>query len=232
MVQISYNEELFESCSYSDRLLNKLKTLNHTSPNKVNLSEIKKAIYIARKFHGEQKRESGEPYYSHPLEVAYMVADYLFKTEYLITSILHDTLEDTKLTQGMIEELFNKNIAQQVEGLTRIKQHGKISSAELVEILWQQKEYELLLIKQFDRLHNMLTINAKSPEKIKKITKETFETFILLAAFLGIPNVEEQLIQICQNISNSQSITIEELLPFGSDQDLLALLSQNDATHK
>jgi (p)ppGpp synthase/HD superfamily hydrolase len=97
----------FEPCPYSTRLLDKLLVLNEQA--KFELTAIKKAIYYAKIYHG--KRQSGEPYYSHPLEVAYLIADYLFRTDIIITSILHDTLEDTTLTFEMIEHSFGIVIA-------------------------------------------------------------------------------------------------------------------------
>ena len=155
----------FDSCIYSNRLLDKLLLINATKPkmNKINIVEVQKAIYYAKKYHGAQKRQSGEPYYSHPLEVAYMIAGYLFRTDVLVASILHDTIEDTDLTFEMIESIFGFVVAEHVMDLTRVKEGGKISSAEMVELLWLQKKYDVLLIKQFDRLHNMQTIGAKSP---------------------------------------------------------------------
>ncbi|PCH57458.1 MAG: guanosine polyphosphate pyrophosphohydrolase, partial [Legionellales bacterium] len=178
-------EDQFVSCRYSARLLSKLSLLHEKYGTPIDLGEIKKAIYYARKYHGTQLRKSGEPFYSHPLEVAAMVADYLFRTDIIIVSILHDTVEDTEMTVDMISTIFDDKIAEQVFDLTRIKTDGKISSAELVEMLWHEKKYEVLLIKQFDRLHNMLTIGAKSWEKIKKTNSETISTFIVLAAYLG-----------------------------------------------
>ena len=77
----------FISCPYSDKLINKIISLNKTTNRTVDVNEIKKAVYYAKKYHGTQKRDSGEPYYSHPLEVAYMVSDYLFRTDIIITSI-------------------------------------------------------------------------------------------------------------------------------------------------
>jgi len=203
-----YNNNLelkFESCWYSNRLLDKLLLMNEKTSHKINILEVQKAIYYAKHYHGEQKRQSGEPYYSHPLEVAYMVSDYLFRTDILVTSILHDTLEDTELTFEMIKYIFGEVVASQVEDLTRIKENRKISSAEMVESLWLQKKYDLLLIKQFDRLHNMQTIGVKSFEKIRKITKETISTFTVLAAYLGIRNIEEELIQSCTTFIEKDS---------------------------
>jgi (p)ppGpp synthase/HD superfamily hydrolase len=185
----------FETCDYSDRLLNRLLLLNkqseHTAnKNIIDITEVKKAIYYAKKYHGAQKRQSGEPYYSHPIEVAYLVLDYtskkstkFFRTDMLITSILHDTIEDTELTERMIADIFGKLVATQVQDLTRVKMHQKISSTEMVNSLWLQGKYDILLIKLFDRIHNMRTIGVKSPEKVIKIVKETMHTFLPLARY-------------------------------------------------
>jgi (p)ppGpp synthase/HD superfamily hydrolase len=198
-----------DRCEYSNRLLDKLLLLNEAKPaeGKIDISKVKKAIYYAKKYHGDQKRQSGEPYYSHPFEVAYMISDYLFRTDIIVTSILHDTIEDTELTFEMIRKLFGEVIAHQVMDLTRITggDGRKISSAEMVGFLFEQKKYDLLLIKQFDRLHNMQSIGAKSPEKIKKITEETIGTFTVLAAFLGIRSIEEELIQSCTTFTSAEN---------------------------
>ena len=89
-------------CSYSIRLIDKLKSLD--TKNLLDFNLINKAIYWARKYHGEQKRKSGEPYYTHPLKVAYMISDYKLKTDVIVASILHDIIEDTEVTAGMILE--------------------------------------------------------------------------------------------------------------------------------
>ena len=199
----------FDSCKYSNRLLDKLLLLNEdkSKEDKIDISKVQKAIYYAKKYHGDQKRQSGEPYYSHPFEVAYMISDYLFRTDIIVTSILHDTIEDTELTFEMIRKLFGEVIAHQVMDLTRITggDGRKISSAEMVGFLFEQKKYDLLLIKQFDRLHNMQSIGAKSLEKIKKITEETIGTFTVLAAFLGIRSIEEELIQSCTTFTSAEN---------------------------
>jgi len=129
----------FEPCIYSDRLINKLVDLNDISEDKVDIREVKKAIYYARKYHAGQKRQSGEDYYSHPIEVAFLVSDYLFKTNIIVTSILHDIIEDTKLNFEMIKDIFGEKIAINVNDLTRIKPDRKISSEEMVQILWVEK---------------------------------------------------------------------------------------------
>ena len=101
MEDINNWQTKFESCQYADKLINKLLLLNEIAKDPVNIQEVKKAIYYAKKYHADQKRKSGEPYYCHPVEVAYMVADRCFKTDILVTSILHDVIEDTTFTEEM-----------------------------------------------------------------------------------------------------------------------------------
>ncbi|OZG31522.1 MULTISPECIES: HD domain-containing protein [Rickettsieae] len=214
MEDIANWQAKFECCDYSDKLLNKLILLNNKVPYPVDIREIIKAIYYAKKYHGSQRRQSGEPYYSHPIEVAYMVAQYtaqeiptLFKTEMIVTSLLHDTIEDTALTEEMIARIFGSIVANQVEGLTRIKPYGKISAKETLDLLFQQERYDVILIKLFDRIHNLQTLRAKSSEKALKIVKETVGYFITLCVQLEIPIAERQLTKLCyQNLSTNGSI--------------------------
>lgn len=187
----------FEPCEYSNKLLNKILLKNETQEQPVSVSEVKKAIYYAKKYHGKQMRKSGEPYYSHPLEVAYKVSDYLFKTNIMVVCVLHDTIEDTALTFNMIADIFSREIAEQVNDLTRIKSDRKISSAEMVETLWLEKKYDLLLVKLFDRLHNMQTIEAMSKEKGQKTIDETLKYFLVLSEMMKLPNLSDYLYSEC-----------------------------------
>ena len=200
MEDISCWETKFKACVYSNKLLDKLLRLNEKTDNKINIIEIKKAIYYAKKYHRDQKRLSGEPYYSHPLEIAYNIADCFFTTDILVTSILHDTIEDTKLTEKMIEYIFGPTIASQVESLTRIKPDRKISSAEMVKQLYAQKKFDLLVVKIFDRLHNMQTITSKPTEKIKQCLEETIKNFISLSIYLSENMPKMQLDQKITNL--------------------------------
>ncbi len=199
-------------CYYSERLINKLLILNERAKDKIDMKMVKKAIYFAKKSHGDQKRQSGEPYYTHPIEVAYMISDYLFRTDIIVTSILHDTIEDTVLTKKMIAESFGDIIARQVEDLTRIKEDGKITSAEMVERLYKEKKKDVLLIKLFDRLHNTQTIGAKSPEKIKKIIRETLNYFIILVPYLGVSGIEKQFYKLCWNVLHQTQFADKTLI--------------------
>ncbi len=199
MKKINYwNNSKYQYCAYAERLLNELISLNEKVKQPIDMYEVKKCIYYAKKYHSSQMRQSSEPYYSHPIEVAYMLAQYTalelpqyFRTDMIVTALLHDTIEDTQLTEKMIAYIFGSQVASQVQDLTRVKPHGKISSAEMVEMLYKEKKHDVLLVKLFDRLHNIRTVSAKSPEKAKKITEDTLRYFIVLAEYLGLPSVSK-----------------------------------------
>ena len=167
-------------CQYSIRLIDRLKSLD--TKNVLDFDLINKAIYWAKKYHGEQKRKSGEPYYSHPLEVAYMISEYKLKTDVIVGSILHDIIEDTEVTAGMIVDNFSWRIAEMVDRLTRDRPDGtKLSVEEVLNNAYQKQDEEVLLIKLFDRLHNLTTLDAMTDEKKKKIALETLSSFLAIA---------------------------------------------------
>ncbi len=197
MEDINDWQSKFKPCLYSNRLLDKILLKNQIADPAIDFGEVKKATYYAKKYHGEQLRKSGEPYYSHPLEVAYRVSDYLFKTNIMVVCILHDTIEDTALTFSMIESIFGQEIANQVYDLTRIKSDRKISAAELIESLWLEKKYDLLLVKLFDRLHNMQTIAAMSPKKAQSTIDETLKYFLVLSEMMNLPSLCDYLYNEC-----------------------------------
>jgi len=163
-----------EPCYYSTRLLEKLKLLD--TKNVLDFELINKAIYWAKKYHGDQKRKSGEPYYSHPLEVAYMVSDYNLKTDVIAASILHDIIEDTEVTAGIILDNFSWRIAEMVDRLTRDRPDGsKLSVEEIINNAYKKNDKEVLLIKVIDRLHNLSTVSYIKKQNIKKQIKETYD---------------------------------------------------------
>lgn len=198
-------------CCYSEKLINKLLILNERAKDKIDMKMVKKAIYFAKKYHGDQKRQSGEPYYTHPIEVAYMLAEYTavvmpkyFRTDMIVTALLHDTIEDTQLTEENIADAFSTKVASQVQDLTRVKFYGKISAGETVNLLFPQHKDDVLCIKLFDRLHNMSTINTKSADKIQKIIKETLTYFIPLSMYLNFNTITEELERLCLITYNQQ----------------------------
>jgi (p)ppGpp synthase/HD superfamily hydrolase len=216
-------QDKFVSCKYSEQLLNKIVLLNQQpanyARNQVNITQIKKAIYYAKKYHAHQTRDSGEPFYSHPLAVATMVADYCFKTDILVTSILHDTIEDTSLDKQTISYIFDDNIAEQVDNLTRIQLNTTISCKQLLKSLWQNNNQDILIVKLLDRLHNMQTISSKSPTKQLATTKETLVEFGILSIMLKFNNpgnvlfnnLDQELLNICyKNLFNTIPLTNQE----------------------
>ncbi|WP_371218905.1 HD domain-containing protein [Orientia tsutsugamushi] len=183
---------------YSESLINKLFRTNVRFNTKIDLDKVKKAIFYVKKYHGNQKRDTGEPYYMHPLEVALMVADYSFKTDTIITAILHDVIEDTKLTKEKIAMEFNDNIAEQVLALTRNRGGKKTSSMKMIQTLVNQDKVELLLIKLFDRLDNIKTIFIKPAKRRQEIILETQQEFIPLAEYLKLPEIAIELNKYCE----------------------------------
>ncbi|SPM44446.1 (p)pGpp hydrolase [Orientia tsutsugamushi] len=183
---------------YSESLLNKLFETNVRFNTEIDLDKVEKAIFYAQKYHGQQKRDTGELYYTHPLEVAYMVSDYSFETDTIITAILHDTLEDTTLTKEKIVKVFGRKVAEQVSDLTRIKDNKKISSREMIQTLYNRNKTELLLIKLFDRFHNIQTVSIKPYEKRQEIILETQQEFIPLAEYLKLREIAIELNKYCK----------------------------------
>jgi (p)ppGpp synthase/HD superfamily hydrolase len=114
----------------------------------------------------------------------------------------------------MIQSIFSQEIANQVSDLTRIKADRKISAAELIEALWSEKKYDLVLVKLFDRLHNMQTIGAMSPKKAQSTINETLKYFLVLSEMMNLPNLCDYLYNECHK-ANVISGLIEEDCIFG-----------------
>lgn len=163
--------DCFISCNYSIRLIEKLKSLD--TEDVLDFEVINKAISFAKKYHQGQLRKSGEPFYSHPLEVAYIISDYNLKTDVIAASILHDIVEDTEVTIKIILENFGPRIAEMVDRLTRDRPDGsKLSIKELLNNAYELRDQEVLLIKLIDRLHNIRTIKSMSAQKIEKLLRK------------------------------------------------------------
>lgn len=221
------------SCKYSIRLIEKLKLLD--TQNVLDFELINKAIYWARKYHSDQKRKSGEPYYFHPLAVAYMISDYNLKTDIIAASILHDLVEDTEVTIDMIQGTFGERIAEMVDRLTRDRPDGtKLTVEQVLNNAYHLKDKEVLLIKLFDRLHNIQTIGGLSVEKTEKATKETLKNFITLSIYLGekvsgLLEIEKMLTELCyQSISVRQPQVQNQQMIFEDSFQLLSPNFQND----
>ena len=216
-------------CFYSLRLLDKLKRIDIEKNTGLDFIIIEKAISFAKKYHDGQMRQTGDPFYSHPLEVAYMVSDYLPKTNVIVASILHDVVEDTEVTVSMIVDNFSWRIAEMVDRLTCDRPDGiKLSVATILNSSYQAKDKEVMLIKLFDRLHNIQTLGVKTPEKTKKIVNETLITFITLSMHLGLLEVEQKLLNSCMyyTAKNKEELQKEDpIFSFNNNSPLLSLVS-------
>ena len=161
---------------------------------------IEAACDFAKLKHEGQTRSSGEPYYTHPLEVAQILANMKMDMGTIVTAILHDTIEDTDATYEDIEKLFGKEVAELVNGvskLTRIESQtveGKQAENFRKLLLAMSEDIRVLLVKLADRLHNMRTIDGISKEfKRRRIALETLEIYVPLAERIGIHQIKEEL---------------------------------------
>lgn len=168
---------------------------------------VKKAIDFAIKYHGSQKRASGDPYYYHPLEVAEIVSEMRLDSDSIVTAILHDTLEDTDLTIEEIEKHFSPEIAKLVDGVTKLTKikfkPDNVRQAENFRklLLAMSDDIRVLLVKLADRLHNMRTIEfISNPDKKKRIALETMEIYAPLAERMGMQKIKVEFQDICFNV--------------------------------
>ena len=138
---------------------------------------INKAIYWAKKYHGNQKRKSGELYYTHPLEVAYMISEHKLKTDVIVASILHDIIEDTEVTAGMIIDNFSWRIAEMVDRLTRDRPNGtKLSVEDILNVereLGKLREEIEATEGRLNYLSNQVSFSTLSVSFYKKVFNET-----------------------------------------------------------
>src|SRR5688500_6982217 len=156
-------------------------------------------VYTVQK-HGTQKRASGDPYFSHPVEVAGLMTDLKLDQETIVTALLHDTVEDTLATIEDIEKNFGVDIAKLVDGVTKLSKIEQLTDDERVAenlrkfLLAMSEDIRVLLVKLADRLHNMRTLHfIKSPEKRRSIARETMEIYAPLAERIGMREFKEEL---------------------------------------
>jgi len=149
-------------------------------------------VYTVQK-HGSQKRASGDPYFSHPVEVAGLMTELKLDQETIITALLHDTVEDTLATVEEVERLFGPEVARLVDGVTKLSKIETMSDKERAAenlrkfLLAMSEDLRVLLVKLADRLHNMRTLHyIKSEEKRRRIARETMEIYAPLAERVGM----------------------------------------------
>jgi len=161
---------------------------------------LNRAYVFAMKAHGAQTRASGDPYFSHPLEVAGILTDLKLDASTIITALLHDVVEDTETTTEDIEQVFGGQIARLVDGVTKLGrlelQSEETRSAENFRklLIAMSEDIRVLLVKLADRLHNMQTLHhIPSEEKRRRIARETMEIYAPLAERIGIQGLKDEL---------------------------------------
>ncbi|WP_182085638.1 bifunctional (p)ppGpp synthetase/guanosine-3',5'-bis(diphosphate) 3'-pyrophosphohydrolase [Aureimonas sp. ME7] len=168
---------------------------------KPNLDEalLNRAYVYAMQKHGAQKRVNGDPYFSHPLEVAAILTNLRLDEATIATALLHDTIEDTDATRKELDHLFGQKIGTLVEGLTKIRRldlvSKKTAQAENLRklLLAIADDIRVLLVKLADRLHNMRTLHHMKPEKRARIAEETMDIYAPLAGRMGMHDMREEL---------------------------------------
>ena len=192
----------------SEELINKVKVYNKfLNPEKLN-----KAYNFAVKAHENQKRYSGDPYSIHPIAVANILTELKLDSATIATGLLHDTIEDTHATYETIKNEFGQEVADLVDGVTKISvfenQATSTSKAENFRklILATSKDIRVLLVKIADRLHNMRTIDAISKiEKKERIAKETMEIYAPLADRMGMHRIRDELEDLSFKVLNNNA---------------------------
>ncbi len=192
----------------NEELIEKVRSYNRF----FNPETLTKAYNFALNAHKNQKRDAGDPYISHPVEVANILTDLKLDSATITTGLLHDTIEDTKATYNSVKEEFGKEVADLVDGVTKIsaleEKAVNNSKAENLRklILATSKDIRVLLVKLADRLHNMRTINSvkDSSKKIRK-AKETMEIYAPLADRMGMNRIRDELEDLSFSILNSEA---------------------------
>ncbi len=181
-----------------DQIIYKLKEFNP----KADVDLVRLAYDFAKTAHYGQKRKSGEPYIQHSLHTAYTLTQIKADVPTIIAGILHDVPEDTKYTLKDIEKNFGKEIASLVRGITKLSKIKYRGVERYIESLRKMflaitSDLRIALIKFADRLHNLKTLDAQTPEKQQRIARETIEIFAPIAGLLGVEHLKWQIEDIC-----------------------------------
>src|SRR5437868_11447899 len=175
---------------------------------------LNRAYVYAMRAHGEQTRASGDPYFSHPLEVAAILTTLKLDDATIVAALLHDTIEDTEATRAEIDQLFGKDIGRLVEGLTKLKRLDLVSrEAKQAEnlrklLLAIAEDVRVLLVKLADRLHNMRTLDHMPPEARRRVAEETIDIYAPLAARIGMYEMREELENLAFRELNPEAFSV------------------------
>jgi guanosine-3',5'-bis(diphosphate) 3'-pyrophosphohydrolase len=195
---------------------------------------LNRAYVFSMKAHGSQQRASGDPYFSHPVEVAGILSEKKLDTASIVTGLLHDTVEDTVATLEDIERLFGNEVSRLVDGVTKLGQlelqSDQTKQAENFGklLLAMSEDIRVLLVKLADRLHNMRTLSyIRNPEKRARIARETMDIYAPLAERIGIRDWKDELEDLAfQEMNTDARVSIVNRLGFlrGRGDDLVGLV--------
>ena len=178
---------------------------------RTNADLIRKAYAYGYKMHDGQVRKSGEPYFTHPVAVAAILTEQRLDDATIVTALLHDTIEDTRSTYTEVAELFGSEIAELVDGVTKLT-NLQLSSAQSQQaenfrklFMAMSKDLRVILVKLADRLHNMRTIKSMKPEKQAQKARETMEIFAPLAGRMGMQWMREELEDLAFRVLNPEA---------------------------
>jgi GTP diphosphokinase / guanosine-3',5'-bis(diphosphate) 3'-diphosphatase len=200
----------------NNELINKIKTYNKF----LNTESLNKAYNFALEAHQNQQREEGVPYIIHPVAVAKILTDLKLDSATITTGLLHDTIEDTKVTYEKVKKEFGEEVANLVDGVTKISElESKASTDSKAEnfrklIIATSKDIRVLLVKLADRLHNMRTIQfVKDKDKIIRKAKETMEIYAPLADRMGMNRIRDELEDLSFSVLNkpARDLILERL---------------------
>ncbi len=167
------------------------------------IKEIYRAYLFGANYHSGQTRKSGEPYICHPIAVARILAEMQMDYKCLIGAVLHDVIEDTSATKKMVTEEFDEEIADLVDGVSKLTKIDSVSHAEAQAdnirkmLLAMTKDIRVILIKLADRLHNMRTLDVMRPKKRRRISSETLDIYAPIANRLGLNHIRLELEELC-----------------------------------
>ena len=203
MLEVAAIAPSAETDSPESKLLKQLTTIAGSYLNPDQIDNIVRAYHFGADAHSGQFRKSGEAYICHPLSVAITLAEMRMDTRGIIAAILHDVIEDTAVSKEGLSEAFSSNVADLVDGVTKLtkldnKSHAEAQAENVRKMLLAMaKDLRVIIVKLADRLHNMQTLGSMPNEKKRRIAKETQEIYVPLANRLSMNNIRHKLEALC-----------------------------------
>lgn len=192
--------------------------LRHLS--EADLKRVQDAFLLGQRAHEGQLRKSGEPYFTHPVAIAHMLADMGGDADAIIAALLHDTVEDTDVSLAQIRMEFGETVGNLIDGLTKMERSDMGDSPSLDEQIetlrkmftLMQQDVRIMVIKLVDRLHNMQTVEFLSPEKQRALAQETLDVYVKIADRLSMQDLRDELESLCMEVLNPAELeALEEL---------------------